>query len=412
VIRAALSLALALALALAACSFDVPEGRFRCATEQDCPQGWSCNAQGLLADGLCYSSRAAIPTCFPGVPDLDRGQLDLLLVIDDTTLSADQLEQFATALPELSRSLVTGQLQDGLTFPPLDIRVGVVTSNLGASGLQETVNKPIVGCSGLGDDGRLRTQGNTTVEGCPSTYSVMFQSLSIPPKSTAADVNRMVDQFSSDVACLTTLPAGECQWEQPLEAALKALTPADSPIKFAGGTDGRGSEHSFVRAKSVLAVVVVTDEDDWSVSDPALFSASGERYPGSIFLRHFKYPEALHPLERYIEGFRALRPERPDLFVFAAFAGIPDDLASSPDSPPYDEILDHPAMELKPGADLRWLAPVCESADKSWSALPARRLVEVARAFGGVLQSACHDPFYGMRALARQIADRVKGACK
>lgn len=399
------------ALALAGCSLAVPEGRFRCATEQDCPEGWSCNAEGRFGDGLCYSSQAAIPACFSGVPDLARGQLDLLLVVDDTA-TADQLKQYATALPELCSSLATGRLADGATFPPLDIRVGVVTPNLGASGLQETVNNPIVGCSAFGDDARLRTQGNTTVSGCPPAYSVPFQSLSIPPGSTAAEITQMVDKFTSDIACLTTLPAGECQWEQPLEAALKALTPADSSVKFASGTDGHGSEHSFVRAKSALAVVVVTDEDDWSVSDPELFSASGERYPGSIYLRHYRYPEALHPLARYLEGFRSLRPQRPDLFVFAAFAGIPDDLASSPDSPQYDAILAHPAMEQKPGADPRWLAPVCESADKSWSALPARRLVEVARAFGGILQSSCHDSFFaGMRALARQIADRVKGTC-
>ena len=53
-----------------ACSADVPEGRLRCATPDDCPSEWYCRPNGAIGELRCYST----PTGADGGRPLDAGR--------------------------------------------------------------------------------------------------------------------------------------------------------------------------------------------------------------------------------------------------------------------------------------------------------------------------------------------------
>ena len=133
-----------------------------------------------------------------------------------------------------------------------------------------------------------------------------------------------------------------------------------------------------------------------SVVDPELFNPSSSIYTGDLNLRCFMYPSAVQPVARFIDGLRALRPRRPDLFVLGVIAGVPPDLVSDPDRIDYDEILADPRMqeEVDTSSTMTRLRPSCNVPGRGL-AFPPRRLVQVARAFGaqGSLQSICLDDY-------------------
>src|SRR5690606_22476209 len=124
----------------------------------------------------------------------------------------------------------------------------------------------------------------------------------------------------------------------PLEALLKALAPTRAapstgpsyvPPRFLGGTLGHGDAENagLARPDSLLAVVVLADEDDCSARDVELFDPTSSTYTADLNLRCQAHAEeALHPIERYVDGLLALRRDRPDLLAYALIGGVPPDL--------------------------------------------------------------------------------------
>jgi hypothetical protein len=138
-------------------------------------------------------------------------------------------------------------------------------------------------------------------------------------------------------------------------------------------------------------------------------------------------PDALYPVERYVAALSLLRERAPQLVMFAALAGVPSDrvdaaaLAQLEGADPterdafYRDLLEDPRMQLQtdtlgtPSPDDDSLVPVCET--RSAKAYPARRIVQVAQAFGenGLLQSICQDDLGPMlSALLDRIANRMR----
>src|SRR5690606_21689223 len=141
-----------------------------------------------------------------------------------------------------------------------------------------------------------------------------------------------VDAFVEHVSCVANLGIGGCGFEQQLEAVLKALTPSTSPIRFHDDTTGHGdgANSAFVRTDSILATILLTDEEDCSAADPELFDPTSSTYgPTELNLRCFNHPEAVHPVSRFTNGLKALRADPQDV-IFAAIAKIPTDLVSHP----------------------------------------------------------------------------------
>jgi len=258
----------------------------------------------------------------------------------------------------------------------------------------------------IGHDGLLRTRGRVVPE-CDDSYPRFL--------TFSADVDTSaVSDLAHDFGCVAIVGTNGCGLEQQLEAVLKAVTPSTSPIRFFRDTVGHGDlENSgFLRPDSILAVVVVTDEDDCSIADASLADETSPRYTSEFDMRCIEYErEALHPIARYVDGLRQLRTAHPDRLVFAAITGVPEDLVSDPEAIDYDAILADPRMTPTPHPVLEGrLRPSCEVLGRGF-ATPPRRIVRVAREFGdaAIVQSICQSSFDGaLRAITERLGSIVR----
>ncbi len=359
-----------------------------------CAPGERCDCEPPAAPpgAHCFGDRCAFS------PDGDA--VTLLFVVDGGRAMQEEQAALAAALPRLVRALASSDLDaDGTedAEPVGRLTVGVITTDMGAGGhTVPTCTEPV-----LGDDGILRTQGDLTREGCMATYPRLLE------LSPDAAPEEHVAQFEAHVACVTTVGIGGCGVEQPLEAALKALSPSapmawahagfvpvgssdapeglDAPF-FMGAPHGDRANEWLSTQGSVLAVVLLTDGDDCSIADPALFDPLGLAYPGDLNMRCARYREALRPIARYASGLAQLR-DRTNRIVFAPIVGVPIDLVAPSGEPPrWDALVsDDPSvrddrMEVRehPTASDR-MAPSCEDPERG-VAYPPERIVQTARA--------------------------------
>jgi hypothetical protein len=216
---------------------------------------------------------------------------------------------------------------------------------------------------------------------------------------------------------VTNIGTGSCGFEQQLEAALKAVTPSTEwtaigyvPPRFldtrgmrdGDAGQGDGPNAGFLRASSVLALLLLTDEEDCSVSDYSLFVSSEPRFSAvPLNLRCWTFGDdsmdVVYPIDRYVAGLRALRL-RPEHLVFAAIAGIPPEVEPplGTVTPNFDAILSHPDMEPRPNVMRTNLEPSCSTTNGIADA-PVR-IVRVAEALasagaGVSLSSICTSDY-------------------
>jgi hypothetical protein len=321
--------------------------------------------------------------------------VDLLFLVDNSNSMTEEQASLAAAFPTLITALTTGDLTgDGTAdFPAVeDMHVGVITADMGTGGF----SVPTCTESDFGDDGVLRTQGNTALSGCSATY----------PSFLSFGAGTDVATFATDFACVATVGTGGCGFEQQLEATLKAITPSTSSLRFHDDTRGHAdrANDGFLRPDSVLGLVVVTDEEDCSAADPELFNPSSSIYSGDLNLRCFSFPEAVHPVGRYVSGIIDARGRSGDV-VFTAITGIPTEVAGDD----FASMLAHPDMieMIDPSMPTR-LRPSCNVPGRGF-AFPPRRIVSVAqelsrRGAPATVQSICQADFSDA---IRTIADRV-----
>lgn len=336
--------------------------------------------------------------------------IDLLFMIDNSGSMAQEQATLAEQIPNLVRALATGDRDlDGTPdFVAADgLHVGVVTSDLGVLG-----NVGIPTCdTEYGNDGMLSTSGNTSMDGCMAMYD---RFTTFVPGEHPGDLAAASLAAGTDVACVAAAGTSGCGVEQQLEAVLKALTPStDTSTVFYGNTYGRadGTNAGFLRPDALLAVVLLTDEDDCSV-DPAnaeIFNQASSEYTGDLNLRCFNYPGAAFPISRYVDGLRALKPGRPDLVVLSAIIGVPTDFTGSD----FAALLARPEMQEQIRTDGpmagHQIRPVCTAPEGRGEAFPARRIVQAAAGFGpyASVHSICDTDY---SAALDKIVDAVIGA--
>jgi hypothetical protein len=322
----------------------------------------------------------------PGVELL----VDMLFVVDSSGSMSEEQEALAREFPRMVRMLATGDLdEDGRPeFEPVtDLRVGVITTEL------DTGDIEVAGCTPSildGDDGVLRTHGYFWRDECDRHYPSF---LSFRSEDGGAE------RFVADFSCVAQVGNEGCGFEQPLEATLKALTPSTSEITFLDGTGRADRENAgFVRDDAILAVVVITDEDDCSVADREFYDLESERYPYDAALgnlRCFRYPDAIMPTERYVDGFRRFKDD-PDDFFFAAITGVPPDLVEDATEIDFERLRADPRMVRRPDPERpeQRLAPACDVEGIGF-AEPALRLVDVVEGLGerATIRSICDETF-------------------
>lgn len=353
----------------------------------DC--GFACGDGLICSGGTCCIRYRTVPS------------VHLLFVVDNSYSMAEEQASLAEQLPRMMAVLTTGDLDgDGSEdFEPFgSIHAGVVTSDMGAGGF----DVPTCRDSDFGDDGILRTRGDTTDPECLPTY----------PSFLEYGTGRGYDpeDFGRDVACVAQAGTRGCGFEQPLEAVLKAVTPSTAPIRFSMDSTGHadGVNAGFLRTDAVLAVILLTDEDDCSTRDLGLLDPASTTYEGNLSLRCFTYPDALHPIGRYVDGLVAAKLE-PGALVYGLIGGVPVELVE--EGATYDEILADDRMQQRIDAsDPNRLAASCGTEDRGF-AVPPRRMVRVAQALEDrgaltTVQSICQaDLGPAVDAILRAIAD-------
>jgi hypothetical protein len=377
-------------------------------------------------------------------------KVDLLFMVDNSGSMREEQAALREQFPRLIRTLTTGDRDgDGRPdfAPARDLHLGVVSSDMGLVGVPKPED---LRCSVAGDDGRLlHNPLDSVVQGCQGDYPT-FLTYQTPDSDPA--------MVASQFGCIASLGTSGCGFEQQLEAALKALWPSrDSQgrpnmapeggpflAETDAGASGQGDRENdgFLRndveaGTSLIAIVLVTDEEDCSSEDthhfiPAGYLAEDDPlrslpYFESPNLRCFENKQNLWPIERYVEGFKALRPGQEERVMFAAIAGLPPELVGASQLAAvdfsdarqrerfYDGILDSAAMTesideaslMQPGnGNLR---PSCQTA--RGRAYPPRRIVEVARQFGenAVVQSICNDDLaQAIDAITSMIAGQLR----
>lgn len=191
---------------------------------------------------------------------------------------------------------------------------------------------------------------------------------------------------ADDFSCVARMGTGGCGFEQPLEAALRALAPSAPttwtapgyvPITFRDGSFGHGLDANagFVREDSVLAITLLSDEEDCSTPDTGLFVTGDPRFASvPLNLRCSATEPLLYATNRYVAGLASLRRD-PRLLVFSAITGVPP--GTYVDRAAYDALLLDPDMQARHDAARTSFVDVCES--MHGTAEPARRTVRVAR---------------------------------
>jgi hypothetical protein len=433
-----------------------------------CTETASINAPGdggardvpaASADGRVAGDVPVAAACVQG------GAVDLLLVIDNTGSMPTNQASFARALPALLDALQRPTAGGAMR----SLHVGVVSTDLGTPGSQV----PSCANSDIGDDGRLNPvlNGPAIRSHQPWTYNTFGarpprcepRRDQFPPFLLFDASFSNATMFTEEIACTAVLSIGGCGLEQQLEAAYRAVRVHDASRRV-GNTDVNAG---FLRDDSVFALLLLTDEEDGSVRDcrwtesgdpdgdcsrrmsaTAVFDTTSPDWASvDLNLRGYLYipGSAQDPtwnLNRYVDpanprrGFLGVRPGRERDVVFGAITGVPlgmTDLdallgAAADGSQGYTGMSAEGPVSMRqrnmdPNCSTR-VVPACrregsdyvpEACDttRQYFALPARRIVEVARRVqatvgNGVVGSICANDYAPtMRAFAAKVSARL-----
>lgn len=310
----------------------------------------------------------------------------------------------AAAMPSL-----VGAMTDPEGFAGIDdMRLAVVTSDMGLSWGGHPYGEGdgwpgTLPCTEVGDDGAFQTypEGTTVVIGgeeveCPDSSGSWIES---DTESPDADLTLRV-------ACLAQQGTGGCGWEQQLSSASRAVH--------------RDGKAGFVRDDALLAVIVVSDEDDCSLKDGpsmfATFETQGE-VPVSLKRACAYHQEFLYSVEHYTEDFRTAKGGAVNGVFFGAVVGAPQGPACEGFGDEISGCLETEEMQLVDvdPSEVTWFLPACtrdEGVEQVTKAYPARRMVELAIELGeyGYVSSICDADWSGAmddigHALAKAVDD-------
>jgi hypothetical protein len=356
----------------------------------------------------------------------------------------DKQKNLREHVPQLVQTLVTGMRMpnDPNSFPPVtDLHVAVVDSDMGLPGVSG-----IPGCSGYGDDGLFQHTPHASAESptCDPAYPTFLSYAS--SSTTGPDAAKL----SQDFGCIANVGAMGCGFEQQLEAVLKSLWPStDSRIQFLsdGGPERLGhgdlANSGFLRSDpakglSLLAIIVLSDEDDGSTGDMELYTLK-QQLPANTWVDPSTLDDLnLRPLiganrnhlfniSRYVDGFRNLRPGYDNLLVFAGIVGVPLDLVDDTATAKvdftnqpqrdafYDGILNDPRMQNVPDSEPSpdtMVLPACLTS--FGHGYPGQRYVQLAKGLGenATIYSICEADYTpAINNVIELIAKQLRTVC-
>jgi hypothetical protein len=378
-----------------------------------------CNAEPALVASNCDKAEGCVSR-----EALKIDAVDILLVIDDSPSTAFASARLKEELPRMLNVITSGD-SDDVEFPPAkSVHIAVTTTDMGAG---DGTN--LAGCTAWGRDGTFVKPTEFGVT-CDVDYPGFLAFEGGPAPIATVDTVSCVPLVTPQQTSGTQ--GFGCGFEQPLEASLKALLPENSAVTFVHGeAHGDRENAGFLRDNSLLVVVVVTDEDDCSTEDYAIFDPlSDSNRMSGVNLACHNNRDKLFDVKRYVDNLNDLRPNN-DNVIFAVIAGVPAELTNddefrgaydlSTDAGArayYDAILadDRMTDRVAGNEPTQSIAPSCvvvsgQDTSVAARATPPRRLIEVAKRFGArsVVGSLCADDFGSttgslVRAIGEQLA--------
>jgi hypothetical protein len=287
--------------------------------------------------------------------------LDILFIVDDSESMKDEQNSLAANFPLFIDTLE--QIQGGLP----NVHIGVISTNMGA-------NPAIPNCApGDSDEGRLQAAFVNDPANFPQCQD---GTLSLDNGATYIsdvldpDTNQRVTNYDGDLAgvfsCMAVLGIEGCGFEMQLESMRAALT--------------EGVNGDFLRDDAYLAVIFITDEDDCSASDLAMFDVTmtgDTSFFGPLdSFRCFEFgvqctpdnarvlgekteckpredSEYMYPVQEYVDFLKTLKSD-PRKVIVAGIIGYDE---MNPDEPL--EVI----RETKPIGEVFSLVPACQVLD-------------------------------------------------
>lgn len=185
------------------------------------------------------------------IPVTLNRNVDILFVVDDSPSMLDKQLNIKNNFPNFINVLNT--IQGGLP----DLHIGVVSTDVGTKGSQDSAAGPAIGqignggCSGSGKNGNLQT----------GTAGGDLQGGAVFLSDTKQTDGSRLKNYNGDLATvfgkLASLGAGGCGFEQHLLAMRRAL-------------ENNPANATFLRPDAFLAVIFIADEDDCTFSRSTL----------------------------------------------------------------------------------------------------------------------------------------------
>jgi hypothetical protein len=190
-----------------------------------------------------------------GAATLGR-KIDLLFMVDDSSEMDTGQANLKASLPALMDVL------KGLPGGLPDLHVAVVTSDMGAGD-----GSSIMGCSVTGDGGVFRFQATG---GCASTGLDRGATFLTSTGGINPQTNFGQQDITAVLQCIITVGANGCGFEHQLASVARALG--------ADGSPPPQENQGFLRLDAVLAIVLLTNEDDCSApAGSALFDPTSSQ---------------------------------------------------------------------------------------------------------------------------------------
>jgi hypothetical protein len=313
--------------------------------------------------------------------------VSLLLAVDTSSSMADKQNLVSKSVYSLVNTLTTmnpdnfGYVASAIS----DIRVAVISSDLGLAFGEDHAsggtNQSLHCVDEDGDMGKFKITSGTG-KTC----------LDDGGEWATSDLYTEDGRIADQTMCMASQAANGCEIEQTLESALIAM---EGHPDFIHGT------HS----ERVFALIIISDEDDSSIADDALFeTASWKESPNIAGGYPIGNGDYLFPTSRYLERFKDAAASWYPMF-FGAVVGVPPTDTCQGDG---DRLLKNGCLdlaEMQPASSnssgdidgFTALDPACAWTDpqngNAVSATPGRRYVELAEEFGanGYIASLCND---------------------
>jgi hypothetical protein len=340
-----------------------------------------------------------------------NSDLDIVFMIDNSGSMREEQDNLSRNFPIFISALES--LPEGLP----NVHIGVLSSDLGAG---RFTGAGVEGCTRLGGDGgifqALPRGNNGTCTSAPRPESYL---------TANGTKQNFAGSISDALSCIADLGTRGCGFEHQLGSVWRAL---------GGDTGGVPAKNAgFLRDDALLAIVLITDEDDCSAPDDTdLFDPSqtlvtdplgpidsyrcnefghlcnGAPPPRTMAAMNLMNCQSnengkLMRVADFVSFFKTLK-SNPDDVIVAAITG-----PTTPYSVQLDRVRDRAtgSTEMEPR-----IVPSCMSSNGS--AAPAVRLQQFIDAFGvnGTVESICEGDFSpAMARIGDKIAGRIRHQC-